>query len=82
MTNQIDTQWVTVHTAHNLPEAYIVAGRLKSEGIAYFIKPDAFGQIYGVTVGIHSGVEILVDSEDYDRALELLEEEPEAELAE
>ncbi len=70
--NQSHTEWVTAYTANNLPEAYIVAGRLKNAGIAHFIKPDAFGQVYGFTVGIHSGVEVLVSEEDYDRATDIL----------
>ena len=70
--NQSHVEWVTAYTAQNLPEAYIVAGRLKNAGIAHFIKPDAFGQVYGFTVGIHSGVEVLVSEEDYDRAAEIL----------
>jgi hypothetical protein len=65
-------EWVTAYTAQNLPEAYIVAGRLKSAGIAYFIKPDSLGQVYGFTVGVHNGVEILVDESDYEQAAEIL----------
>ncbi len=72
--DQSHIEWVTAYTANNLPEAYIVAGRLKNAGIAHFIKPDAFGQVYGFTVGIHSGVEILVDEADYERATEVLNE--------
>ena len=74
MQDQPHVDWVTAYSAQNLPEAYIVAGRLKNAGIAHFIKPDAFGQVYGFTVGIHSGVEVLVSEEDYDRAEEILNE--------
>ncbi len=73
--DQSHVEWVTAYTAQNLPEAYIVAGRLKNAGIAHFIKPDAFGQVYGFTVGIHSGVEILVSEDDYDQATEILAEQ-------
>jgi len=72
--NQSHIEWVTAYTAANLPEAYIVSGRLKSAGIAHFIKPDSFGQVYGFTVGIHSGVEVLVNEDDYERATEILNE--------
>ncbi len=75
MDHQTHIEWVTAYTANNLPEAYIVAGRLKSAGIAHFIKPDSFGQIHGFTVGMHSGVDILVNEEDYKRAAEILDEE-------
>lgn len=75
MNGQTPVEWVTAYTANNLPEAYIVAGRLKSAGIAHFIKPDSFGQIHGFTVGMHSGVDILVSEEDYERAAEILDEE-------
>ena len=74
MHKQTHIEWVTAYTAQNLPEAYIVAGRLKNAGIAYFIKPDSFGQIYGFTVGIHSGAEVLVSEDDYERAVEILKE--------
>ena len=70
---QAHVEWVTAYTAQNLPEAYIVAGRLKNAGIAHFIKPDSFGQVYGFTVGIHGGVEVLVSEDDYERAVEVLE---------
>ncbi len=66
--------WVTAYTAHNLPEAYLVAGRLKNAGIINFIKPDSLGQIYGFNVGLHSGVEVLVNEADYERAEEVLRE--------
>jgi hypothetical protein len=74
MENQTHIEWVTAYTASNLPEAYIVAGRLKSAGIAHFIKPDSFGQIHGFTVGMHSSVDILVNEIDYDQAAEILDE--------
>ena len=74
MQNQPHIEWVTAYTAQNLPEAYIIAGRLKNAGIAHFIKPDSFGQVYGFTVGIHSGVEVLVSEDDYERANEVLNE--------
>ena len=74
MQNQTHIEWITAYTARNLPEAYIVAGRLKQAGIAHFIKPDSFGQVYGFTVGIHSGVQVLVNEDDYERAAEVLGE--------
>ncbi|MBA3869991.1 MAG: DUF2007 domain-containing protein [Anaerolineae bacterium] len=72
---QSHIEWVTAYTAQNLPEAYIVAGRLKNAGIAHFIKPDSFGQVYGFTVGIHSRVDVLVSEDDYERAADILSEE-------
>ncbi len=73
--DQSKLEWVTAYTAQNLPEAYIIAGRLKNARIANFIKPDSFGQVYGFTVGIHSGVEVLVSQDDYERAMYLLNDE-------
>jgi hypothetical protein len=75
MHDQSHVEWVTAYTAQNLPEAYIVAGRLKNARIAHFIKPDVFGQVYGFTVGVHSGVEVLVSEDDYERAMYLLNDE-------
>ena len=68
MQKSTPVDWVTAYTAHNLPEAYLVAGRLENAGIINFIKPDSVGQIYGFTVGRHSGVEVLVNEADYERA--------------
>ena len=75
MQDQSHVEWVTAYTAQNLPEAYIIAGRLKNARIPHFIKPDSFGQVYGFTVGIHSGVEVLVSEADYERAMYLLDDE-------
>ena len=72
MHKQTHIEWVTAYSAQDLPEAYSVAGRLKNAGIAHFIKPDTFGQIYGLTVGVHSGVEVLVNEDDYERAIDIL----------
>ncbi len=75
MTTEPSVDWVTAYTAHNLPEAYIVAGRLKNAGIPHFIKPDAYGQLYGVTVGIHSEVQVYVSQDDLENATEILNEQ-------
>lgn len=73
MDRQKSIEWVTAYTAHHLPEAYVVAGRLKEAGIPHFIKPDTYGQLYGVSVGIHSEVQVYVDKGDFERAAEILE---------
>ena len=70
--DQQHIEWVTAYTAHNIPEAHLIAGRLKNAGITHFIKPDAFGQLYGFTVGTHGGVDVLVNEEDYERAQAIL----------
>ena len=73
---------MVVYIATSEPEAYIVAGRLKSEGIETFVHQEPVAKAYGFTVGPFGEIKVLVGAEDYDRALEILDENVEADNSE
>ncbi|RKZ22606.1 hypothetical protein DRQ16_00520 [bacterium] len=53
-------------------EAYIIKGRLESEGIEVIIKQESIGKIAGFTMDGLGEVELLVPDEDYERARRVL----------
>lgn len=65
---------MVVHIAHSEPEAYIVAGRLQSEGIPTFVHQEPVGKAYGLSVGPLGEVKVLVRPEDFDQALAILDD--------
>jgi len=65
-------KWVPVFKAAGLTEAYIVKGRLESEGIPVKLSYEAIGKIYGITVDGLGEVLILVPQEEVEDALEIL----------
>jgi len=73
---------MVVYIATSEPEAYIVAGRLKSEGIETFVHQEPIARAYGFSVGTLGEIKVLVGAEDYDRALEILDEDAEADNSE
>jgi hypothetical protein len=86
MTNEISPQsrppeLIVIFTTYDVTEAYIVAGRLQSEGIPALVHKEPAGTAIGLTVGTLGEAKVLVDSRDYERALDLLESEPHDELA-
>ena len=74
--------WIVVYIATSDPEAYIVAGRLKSEGIETFVHQEPIAKAYGFSVGPLGEIKVLVGAEDYDRALAILDEDAEADNSE
>ncbi len=69
---------MVVYVATSEPEAYIVAGRLQSEGIEVFVHQEPIAKAYGFSVGTLGEIKVLVSPEDYDRALAILDEDAEA----
>ena len=61
-------------------DARIVAGRLESEGIAVLVQQEPAGSALGITVGILGEVKVAVRTEDYERALAILDEIPDETL--
>jgi hypothetical protein len=87
MNNQLNSlspssAWMVVYIATSEPEAYIVAGRLKSEGIEAFVHQEPIAKAYGFSVGTLGEIKVLVSAEDYDRALAILDEDAEADNSE
>jgi hypothetical protein len=66
------TEWKVVYHTTNEMEAQVIAGRLESEGIRVRVHQEPAGRAYGIAVGLLGAVAVLVRSEDYERALELL----------
>lgn len=69
------TAWMVVYIASSEPEAYIVAGRLQSEGIPTFVHQEPVGKAYGLTIGALGEVKVLVSPSDYERAQEILDDD-------
>lgn len=62
--------WIAVYTAHNLPEAQIVAGRLEYEGIPTLVNYPVGGTSMGIYLG---AISVLVHPDHYAQALAILE---------
>lgn len=65
--------WMAVYVTNNVPDAYIVVGRLESEGFKSWVQQEAAGAAFGLTVGQMGAVQVLVNPEDYDAAMAVLE---------
>ena len=70
-----DADWRAVYVTHNIQDAYIVAGRLESEGITTFIHRVAGAAALGIFIGTLGEISVLVRPQDYKRALDILEPE-------
>jgi hypothetical protein len=80
-TSQTPPVWMVVYVAYNINEASIVAGRLKSEGIAVLVHQETGASALGIHIGGLGEVKVLVRPEDYQTALSILgEDAPQAEL--
>ncbi len=64
--------WWVVYQTHNLGEAHIIAGRLRSEGISTQVVPYAGAAALGITIGVFGEVRLLVPTSDVARALAIL----------
>ena len=62
-----------------LMEANIVKSKLESFEIPCLLKYEAIGQLYGFSLDGLGKVQLLVSPDDYSRALEIVETEPEEE---
>jgi hypothetical protein len=68
-------QWESVFTTGSEPEAHIIAGKLQNEGIEARIQKESAGTAYGINVGLLGKVDVMVRSEDYERAVAVLEDD-------
>lgn len=67
--------WMSVYITHNNSEAYIIAGRLKHEGIPCMVHAPIGSSAMGINIGSLGRFQILVHPENYDLALDILEGE-------
>jgi hypothetical protein len=65
--------WMIVYETPVETEAYIVAGRLKVEGIQAMVYRQPGAAALGITIGRLGSITVLVQPSDYERALSILE---------
>lgn len=70
-------QWITIRTFTYPHEAYIVQGKLESEGIRTFLKDEMTVQVHNFYSNAIGGVKLQVPEEDVEKALALLGEKAE-----
>lgn len=68
-------EWLVVFMTNNLPEAHIIAGRLKHEGIPAWVHQQAGANAFGITVGLLGEIRVLVEPHHYDQARAIIEGE-------
>ena len=64
--------WIAVFVTHNLPEAHIIVGKLRTYDIPAMIHQEAGAAAIGITLGNLGEIKVLVSPADYDNAVELL----------
>jgi len=70
----MDEKWVFLMYAKNQVEASIIKEKLEAEGIPVFIKQEAIGKIYYLTVNGLGEIKILVPSSMKEKAKKILME--------
>lgn len=72
-----NAEWMVVYETYDEVDAHIVRGRLKSEDIPAFVqKKESYGSTLGLSVGDMGRVVVLVSPRHYQRAVDLLDDEP------
>lgn len=66
-------QLVTIKTFTYPHEAYVIRGKLESEGIQTFLKDEMTVQVYNFYSNAVGGVKLQVPSEDVERALSIID---------
>lgn len=64
--------YVKVYQCANEMEAQMLSQLLESEGISCLLNSDVPPSIYPVTAGALGTIELMVDEEEFERAVELL----------
>jgi len=66
--------WIILITFIYPQEAYIVKGRLESEGIEVLLKDELTAQVYNFYSNAIGGVKLLAQNSDYDEAYKIMVE--------
>lgn len=66
--------WEVIFTASGIPHSHIIRGRLESEGIPTRVKYESAIVVYPVTVNGLGKVDILVEKNHREKALQILSE--------
>ena len=69
-----ENQWQVVYEATDPVNAEILRGLLESQGIQVHLSQEGAGRAIGFTVGPLGFVQVLVPSDDFEKATELLAE--------
>ena len=68
-------EWESVFTTDNEPIAHFIAGKLHNEGVEALVRKESAGTAYGINIGLLGKVDVLVRSDDFERAIAVLEDE-------
>lgn len=70
----MEENWVIIFYAQGQIEAFIIKGKLESNGIPVRLKQEAIGKIYGLTLNGLGEVKVLVPESYKDKAIKILKE--------
>ncbi|MBC8527559.1 MAG: DUF2007 domain-containing protein [Candidatus Cloacimonetes bacterium] len=70
----MEEKWVIIFYAQGQIEAFIIKGKLESNGIPVVLKQEAIGKIYGLTLDGLGEVKVLVPESYRDKAIKILKE--------
>jgi hypothetical protein len=73
-----ETEYQVVYHANGQLEAYVVKGRLESEGIPVLLRYESVGPTIGLSVGGLGEVQVLVPAPMVEQARDILTEESDA----
>ncbi len=68
-------EWIAVCLTHNIHEAHIIVGKLRSYDIPAMLHHEAGAMAIGITLGALGEIKVLVSPADYERAAALLRPE-------
>jgi len=71
----MNEKWEVIFYAKGEPQAYIIKGKLESEGIPVRLKQESLGRVYGLTTDGLGEVKILVPKRYSEKTVELLNTE-------
>ena len=65
-------EWITIFISHNLQEAHIIAGKLRAHDIESMIHTVPGASAIGITIGNLGEIKVLIESQFYDEAYDIL----------
>lgn len=73
MSPQSNGQWMVAYVTHDLPDAYVVAGRLEHHRIPTLVHYTPGAGALGIHIGTLGAVYVLVHPRDYDLAMAIID---------
>jgi hypothetical protein len=68
-----DNKFVTIYTTNGDPEAYIIKGKLETEGIPVLLKYESAGRVFGITVDGLGEIQVQVPENMLEIARKIIE---------